>query len=91
MEDLKEVQGLARQKFWKELTADEKIEKLREIVKTYADMHDRMGRLEKLLNEHSHRQNGDVVIDYKKFIVPKSFSGRSDCYRCEKCREEVVF
>jgi len=52
----------SRQKYWSELKSDEKIERLREQVKSVQYRQQGMEELLQRLNNHSHLPDGSIVV-----------------------------
>ena len=76
-----------RQKYWSELNQEEKIERLRESINLMEGLKRQVEKLERLLQEHTHDKNGDVVV--KLSPLDESIIGRNQCCDCEECKKKV--
>ena len=52
----------SREKYWKELKADEKVERMRTVVKRLEERIENLKQSEALLMRHSHTEDGSVVV-----------------------------
>jgi hypothetical protein len=64
MGESKSFIGLSRQKYWKELTADEKVERLRSEVKRLSSLCIHLSSILERLREHQHAQGGGILVPF---------------------------
>jgi len=71
----------SRQKYWGELTLEEKIERMRGIIKELGEDYNRINKMINEFREHRHNDSGESII-----IRKLNFSSN----QCERSRPEPL-
>lgn len=83
--------GAKREKYWKELTVEEKIERMRHIVKRQDDVIQRQDNIIGKLLVHEHGQNGMVYLKLHDSGNYYNQSGRLHSNLDKKPEKDEVF
>lgn len=57
--------GIGRDKFWQELSIEEKTERTRQVVKMLQFEVQRLANLVNKMKEHRHNENGEAIVEQK--------------------------
>ena len=66
----------SREKYWSELNQDEKIERMRRIVKNQGREVEELKEKVRKLRKHSHMNNGEIVVKFDA-DEPKFYPGKA--------------
>ena len=91
---MEKAQALAsREKYWSELSSDEKIERLRNEVKQIRNLRNNIDSLLSKFSLHQHGENNEILIPDNSSTgllgALRDFSPEGGCYGCDECAKRV--